>query len=56
MAKGISIRSVRNVNYAAGKILGDVSALTRGDIFGRVVRRITGKGAGNVLRIFDTKT
>lgn len=53
MARGISIRNVRSATYAFGKGLGDVSAITRGDIVPRIVRRVAGKFTGRGLRIFD---
>jgi hypothetical protein len=49
----ISIRGIRNTSYKLSKLLGDVSALQRGDVGGRITRRIAGKATGRGLRIFN---
>jgi hypothetical protein len=51
--KAVSIRGVRSGLYGASKILGDLSALSKGQVGKRVVRRVAGKATGRGLRIFN---
>jgi hypothetical protein len=51
--RGVSVRSVRGVTYAAGKFLGDLNALQKGTIGKRTAIRIAGKATGRGLRIFN---
>lgn len=52
MAKGLSISGVRTQTYAFSKFLGDVSALNKGTVARRIVRRVVGKQTGKGMRIF----
>lgn len=45
----MSISKVRTVLYAAGKILGDVSAVKNGTIHKRIARRAIGKVSSRLI-------
>jgi len=49
----LRIRSIRGATYKTGKLLGDLSAITRGQVGGRVTRRLAGKVTGRGLKIFN---
>jgi hypothetical protein len=52
MAKGLSISGIRTQTYAFSKLLGDVSAISKGTVGRRITRRIVGKQTGKGMRIF----
>lgn len=48
--KIMSINSIRSLLYKLARILGDISAISKGKPGKRISRRIAGKATGKILR------
>jgi len=46
----MSIRKTRGILYKLAKLLGDLSAISKGKVGKRITRRATGKATGKLFR------